>query len=79
MINIIFDKCLFTLQSQTDQSCPSDIECKQLPLSCIKCNLNYSCIYGKELMVPCNANTLQGCTVSIDQLHFLKKCILEFN
>lgn len=53
------------LQSQTDlSSCPSDVECKHLPFPCIKCSFDYSCIYGKEQIVTCNANTNVACNVS---------------
>lgn len=53
------------LQNPTDlSSCPSDVECKQLPFPCIQCNYDKSCIYGKELMVTCNANPNVMCIVS---------------
>lgn len=56
------DYLTFSNPSQTDlSSCPSDVECKHLPFPCIKCSFDYSCIYGKEQMVTCNANTNVAC------------------
>jgi len=42
--------------------CPINIDCKTLPVSCIKCNLNISCIYGNELLVSCEALQTVQCS-----------------
>lgn len=51
--------------------CPSDMECKNLPFPCIKCNFNYSCIYGKEMQVTCNSNV--ACNVSHSLSGFIRQ------
>lgn len=46
----------FTPSSTDLSSCQSDgqVECKQLPIPCIKCNYNHNCIYGEEQTVQCD-------------------------
>lgn len=42
------------VKNQTEiSSCPTDVECNTLPFPCIKCNYDYSCIYGKDINVTC--------------------------
>lgn len=41
-------------------------DCKQLPVSCITCSFDSSCIYGEEQMVTCNVKSQVVCNVSDD-------------
>lgn len=58
--------CCFNLQypSPDLSFCPINADCNTLPASCIKCNLNISCTYGKELTVTCDALPTVQCNVS---------------
>ena len=43
--------------------CPDGVECKKLGSSCILCNFNDKCIYGREYNTTCSAKEGINCTV----------------
>lgn len=46
-----------TVFMDTDTSnCPTDSDCNALNFPCIICTYNYSCIYGKEVNITCDAS-----------------------
>lgn len=47
-----------------DLQCPDGVSCNDLGASCIQCEFNYSCIYGKDVEVQCKAIKSIKCTVS---------------
>jgi hypothetical protein len=60
-----------TLNNQpikTNHMCPSGLECHMLPIDCISCNFNLSCVYGLPVNVSCSANTGVICQV---------RCLIE--
>lgn len=48
----------------SDLQCPDGVRCRDLGASCIQCEFNYSCIYGKDVEVQCKAISSIKCTVS---------------
>lgn len=48
----------------SDLQCPDGVPCSDLGASCIQCEFNYSCIYGKDVEVQCKAIRSIKCTVS---------------
>lgn len=61
-------------QNADTSKCPTNLECKNLPISCLKCDFDESCTYGKEIQVNCNVNSNIMCTVS--DFHY-KKSFLD--
>lgn len=47
-----------------DLQCPDGVPCNDLGASCIQCEFNYSCLYGKDVEVQCKAIKSIKCTVS---------------
>ena len=45
--------------------CPDKVECKKLGASCILCDFNYRCLYGKEYNTTCRPKNGVFCTVSL--------------
>ncbi|KAI1301584.1 TM2 domain-containing protein 3 [Halotydeus destructor] len=39
-----------------------DLECSKLAADCLKCNYNYTCVYGERVNVTCEANPSFGCS-----------------
>lgn len=51
-------------QPQVDYSmCFPETNCSEMPVACIACTFNSSCIYGKELQVNCEARKAVSCVV----------------
>ena len=50
--------------NRSDLQCPDGVKCSDLGASCIQCEFNYSCIYGKDVEVQCKAISAIKCTVS---------------
>lgn len=48
----------------SDLQCPDGVPCSDLGASCIQCEFNYSCVYGKDVEVQCKAIRSIKCTVS---------------
>lgn len=48
----------------SDLECPDGVPCSDLGASCVQCEFNYSCIYGKDVEVQCKAISSIKCTVS---------------
>lgn len=44
-------------------ACPSKVKCAEMQHPCIICNLNYSCIYGKEMNTTCRVKPEVKCEV----------------
>ncbi|XP_017781433.1 PREDICTED: TM2 domain-containing protein almondex [Nicrophorus vespilloides] len=42
------------LSQDSVYTCPQDRDCDTLSPRCMNCNLNYSCIYGEELVTKCS-------------------------
>ena len=55
----------------SDLQCPDGAPCSDLGASCIQCEFNYSCIYGKDVEVQCKAISSIKCTVSKALLYYL--------
>lgn len=51
--------------------CNAEMPCNQLPVACIICTFNHSCIYGRELQVNCEARKMVSCAVSRKYKHIL--------
>ena len=57
-------------QAQTSNSnmcslVPNNTECSALPMSCINCNFDTSCLYGANITVSCSPKVLDdSCEVS---------------
>lgn len=49
------------LWETSNQNCPADEECHKLPVECLLCKFNLTCVYGETLNVSCQA--LSKCEV----------------
>lgn len=62
---ISFDSQYLTPQvSDVILSCSSKVLCSRLPVECLDCSLNYSCIYGEILHSECEVKAGVTCQVS---------------
>ena len=50
---------------EASEYCPDNVECSKLGGSCIQCNFNEQCTYGKQYNATCVAKKGIVCTVSI--------------
>ena len=50
--------------------CPDGVECRKLGASCILCDFNYWCTFGKEYNTTCKAKTGINCSVRCKKLAF---------
>ncbi|XP_076305008.1 TM2 domain-containing protein 3 almondex isoform X2 [Tachypleus tridentatus] len=42
-------------------TCTKHVQCEELPVHCINCRLNETCIYGEKLQVECQAKSHATC------------------
>ena len=52
-------------EDNPSEYCPDKVECTKLGTSCILCDFNYKCIYGKEYNTTCRPKVGVICTVSL--------------
>ncbi|XP_066263026.1 TM2 domain-containing protein almondex [Euwallacea similis] len=48
-------------QSDTVLKCPTNTECKDLPMQCLECDLNETCVYGREMSTKCRVRSQVKC------------------
>lgn len=51
------------MQEEIANLCPNGISCTDLPGECLKCNLNYTCIYGVVYVANCSVIEHVDCVV----------------
>lgn len=61
--NDINIRWIFKLQEELAGLCPSGMLCAELSGECLKCNLNYSCVYGAIYTANCSVLEHVDCIV----------------
>lgn len=49
------------MQSDSVLKCPLNTECKNLPVQCLECELNETCVYGREMTTMCRTKPQVKC------------------
>ena len=56
------------LTMKSNPLCRAETECDKLPVDCIVCSFNYSCVYGRPLNVSCQVASDIDCKVRSDSI-----------
>ncbi|CAG9766303.1 unnamed protein product [Ceutorhynchus assimilis] len=49
------------VQGDSLLKCPLNVECKDLPVQCLECDLNETCVYGREITTTCRTKAQVKC------------------
>ncbi|XP_055377839.1 TM2 domain-containing protein almondex [Condylostylus longicornis] len=59
--NITSDAEPISIPQNQTSSCPSEIECKNLNVTCLNCNYKKNCRYGKDVNITCEVKSSYAC------------------
>ena len=60
----------FPLPNKSNPPCNIVEDCSYLTGDCLKCEFDYSCIYGSKVNTTCTASVDAKCKVRFDLIHF---------